>query len=158
MSLTSQATFRNNNMVTTHLKNILSGQTWGRFDFFGSGIAKKGVFEGAILRYRHDILQLNHYINRWRWLHIVPIFSEDVEEGHRYLGIYLGHRGTSCGLGGLCFLQKKGPKLLNPRQTPPLLSILRDIEQAFQKAQKERLEAERKEAKRQRALARINKL
>ena len=32
------------------------------------------------------------------------------------------------------------------------------IEQAFQKAQKERLEAERKEAKRQRALARINKL
>ena len=35
---------------------------------------------------------------------------------------------------------------------------LADIEQAFQKAQKERLEAERKEAKRQRALARINKL
>ena len=35
---------------------------------------------------------------------------------------------------------------------------LADIEQAFQKAQKERLEAERKEATRQRALARINKL
>ena len=35
---------------------------------------------------------------------------------------------------------------------------LADIEQAFQKAQKERLEAERKEAKRQRSIARINKL
>ena len=35
---------------------------------------------------------------------------------------------------------------------------LADRERVFQKAQKERLEAERKEAKRQRALARINKL
>ena len=35
---------------------------------------------------------------------------------------------------------------------------LADREQAFQKAQKERLEAERKEAKRQRSIARINKL
>ena len=35
---------------------------------------------------------------------------------------------------------------------------LADRERLFQKAQKERLEAERKEAKRQRALARINKL
>ena len=38
------------------------------------------------------------------------------------------------------------------------VKALADAEQAFQKAQKERLEAERKEAKRQRALARINKL
>ena len=35
---------------------------------------------------------------------------------------------------------------------------LADRERVFQKAQKERLEAERKETKRQRALARINKL
>ena len=35
---------------------------------------------------------------------------------------------------------------------------LADREQAIQKAQKERLEAERKETKRQRALARINQL
>ena len=38
------------------------------------------------------------------------------------------------------------------------VKALADAEQAFQKAQKERLEAERKEAKRQRSIARINKL
>ena len=38
------------------------------------------------------------------------------------------------------------------------VKALADAEQAFQKTQKERLEAERKEAKRQRAIARINKL
>ena len=38
------------------------------------------------------------------------------------------------------------------------VKALADAKQAFQKAQKERLEAERKEAKRQRSIARINKL
>jgi len=38
------------------------------------------------------------------------------------------------------------------------VKALADAEEAFQKAQKGRLEAERKEAKRQRSIARINKL
>ena len=38
------------------------------------------------------------------------------------------------------------------------IKSLADRERVFQKVQKERLEAEREEAKRQRALARINKL
>ena len=42
--------------------------------------------------------------------------------------------------------------------TEAQVKALADAEQAFQKAQKERLEAERKEAKRQRSIARINKL
>ena len=47
---------------------------------------------------------------------------EDVEEGHRYLGIYLWHRGTSCGLRGPRFLKKHGVKGVNPFQTPPCLA------------------------------------
>ena len=49
---------------------------------------------------------------------MAPIFLEDVEEGHRYLGIYLWHRGTSCGLRGPRFLKKHGVKGRNRFQTP----------------------------------------
>ena len=46
----------------SYLKNILSGQTRGNFDFFGSSITKKGVFGKAIFRFRHELLQLRPYI------------------------------------------------------------------------------------------------
>ena len=80
---------------------------------------KRGSFQKVIFRYRHALMQLNHCIFRWRRSHIGPIFVEDVEEGHRYPGIYLWHRGISCGLRGPRFFEKTCCKRKKSFPDPP---------------------------------------